>query len=217
MVGGFASGISDRCIPRRANLTVATKADRSERAATIACVASAERCAKRAKGEKSDRGRTRVIGRGKGNGIKSHPLPTPPSHPTDHVVWRISGSQRAPTWSATYGMERGEKKRRLHAACATCVCARVCTYRVKDENPLSQLTHHGSIFCNVDEPSRSTRSPMSWFVSNIIVHDNNFRDVKHVSVSCLPDPWRKTRYCLLIFYIMSIYNHTRDAIELWLV
>lgn len=33
VVGGFASGISDRCIPRRANLTVATKADRSERAA----------------------------------------------------------------------------------------------------------------------------------------------------------------------------------------
>lgn len=37
-----------------------------ERESGTVRVASAERCAKRAKGEKSDRGRTRVIGREEG-------------------------------------------------------------------------------------------------------------------------------------------------------
>ncbi|KYQ59235.1 hypothetical protein ALC60_01821, partial [Trachymyrmex zeteki] len=53
------------------------KTDREGESSTIR-VASAERCAKRAKGEKNDRRGTRVISREKENGIKSHPLPTLP-------------------------------------------------------------------------------------------------------------------------------------------
>jgi len=77
--------------------------------------------AKRAKGEKNDRRRTRYIGREKENGIKSHPLPTPPRpirRTTSCDVYRTHKGPR-PDLRPT---ERREEKKRDHAAWAILAC-----------------------------------------------------------------------------------------------
>lgn len=84
MVDGFASGISDRCVPRRANLTVATKADRSEekvreRERENTSVQRAWRMREESKRREEREGEMQEGGGGRRteSGIKSHPLPTP--------------------------------------------------------------------------------------------------------------------------------------------
>lgn len=99
----------------------------SERESGTIRVASTERCAKRAKGERSDRGRTRVISREKENGIKSHPLPTPP-RPTRRTtscdVYRAHKGPR-PDLRPTERRERErEEKKKENMRLALCACVR---------------------------------------------------------------------------------------------
>lgn len=51
-------------------------------------------------------------------------------------------------------MKRKGGRKRGDACAAVCVYTRMYALGVKDENPLSWLTHPGWVFCNVDEPSR---------------------------------------------------------------
>lgn len=128
--------------------------------------------------------------------IKSHPLPTPSPLPTEpRRVTYIRLTKGSDLICDLRDGEKRMKKKKTEKKRDACnaVCVYACMYAcgVKDENPLSRLTYHGLIFCNIDEPSRFKLDVFvrgqhngTW---DIGIHEH-FGNTKYVCLDVLSSP-----------------------------